>query len=88
MPNFSKYKIRPALTIFSAFLKEITMARSSANFLSPEPNGQGLNYAVWILTTFDLARAKIFHGKKLSSKMSANSDLFWEDHYSLIFSIL
>ena len=34
-------RIRPPLVIFSAFLKKITMTRSSANFLSPEPNGQG-----------------------------------------------
>ena len=40
--NFSKYKIRPPLAIFFAFLKEITTTKSSANFLSAEPNGQGL----------------------------------------------
>ena len=42
-PSFSKYKIRPPLAIFSAFLKKITTTKSSANFLSPEPNGQGFN---------------------------------------------
>ena len=40
-PNFSKYKIRPPHAIFSAFLKKITTTGSSANFVSPKPNGQG-----------------------------------------------
>ena len=39
--NFSKYKIRPPMLIFSAFLKKITTTKSSANFLNPEPIGQG-----------------------------------------------
>ena len=43
--NFFKYKIRPPLVIFSAFLKKNTMTNSSANFLSPEPNGQGLYFS-------------------------------------------
>ena len=45
-PNFSKDKIRPPLAIFSAFLKKITMTKSS-HFLSP--NGQG--YQVRHLST-------------------------------------
>ena len=38
-----QYNIRLPLVISSAFLKEITKTKSSANFVSPEPNGHGLN---------------------------------------------
>ena len=50
-PNFSKYKIGPPLTIFSAFLKKNATTKSSANFLSPEPNGQGSNQCPYPLAT-------------------------------------
>ena len=33
--------IKAPLATFSAFLKKITMSQSSANFLSPDSNGQG-----------------------------------------------
>jgi hypothetical protein len=39
--NFAQDRIRPPLVIFSAFLEKITMTGSSANFLSPDSNGQG-----------------------------------------------
>ena len=42
-PNVSKDRIRLPLAIIFAYLKKITTIGSSANFLSPEPNGQGLN---------------------------------------------
>ena len=41
-PNFSKDRIRPPLVINSAFLKKNTTTKSSANFLSPDSNRQGL----------------------------------------------
>ena len=34
-------RIRPPLVIFFKNVEKITTTRSSANFLSPEPNGQG-----------------------------------------------
>ena len=34
--------IRPTVVIFLTFLKKITTTGSSAIFLSPKPNGQGL----------------------------------------------
>ena len=37
----SKDGIRSPLVVFSAFLKKITTTKSSANFLSPDSNGQG-----------------------------------------------
>ena len=40
-PNFPKDLIRPPPVIFFKNAEEITMTGSSANFLSPKPNGQG-----------------------------------------------
>ena len=43
--------IRPPLVILSAFLKKFTMTKSSANFPSVEPNGQGfyvLTLLAWV----------------------------------------
>ena len=34
-------KIRPPLVMFFSFMKKITTTKSSTNFLSPEPYGQG-----------------------------------------------
>ena len=42
--GLKKFALDLALVIFSAFLKKITKTRSSAKFLSPEPNGQGSYY--------------------------------------------
>ena len=39
--GLKKLALDPVVVIYSAFLKKNTMIRSSANFLSPEPNGQG-----------------------------------------------
>ena len=41
-PIFCRYKIRPTHVIFFAFLTKIATIKSKANFLSPEPNRQGL----------------------------------------------
>ena len=38
---FFENALDPTLVIFLTFLKEITTTGSSANFLSPKPNGQG-----------------------------------------------
>ena len=40
--NFFENALDPTLVIFLTFLKKITTTGSSANFLSPKPNGQGL----------------------------------------------
>ena len=39
--NFFENALDPTLVIFLTFLKKITTTGSSANFLSPKPNGQG-----------------------------------------------
>ena len=41
---FSKDRIRPPLVVCSAFLKKIATTKSSANFLSPDSNGQGYGF--------------------------------------------
>ena len=42
--NFFENALDPTLVIFLTFLKKITTTGSSANFLSPNSNGQGYNH--------------------------------------------
>ena len=46
-------KIRPPLVIFFKNAKKITTTKSSANFLSPKPNGQGSKLIFYFETNFD-----------------------------------
>ena len=58
-PIFSKDRIKPPLVVFSAFLKKITTTKSTANFLSPDSNGQG-SYVKKFLYLFVLPFAVMF----------------------------
>ena len=49
-PNSAKDRIRPPLVIFLKNAEIITTTGSSANFLSPKPNGQGYNRDLRVVT--------------------------------------
>ena len=71
-PNFSKYWIRPPHVIFSAFLKTITTARLSANFLSPDSNGQGYDLMCAQYTFFYILTYQVNQMKNFTNSLNKN----------------